>query len=62
MRKNTVTSKDDFFHQLKCHMVGMSKEAWGENGDRVVVSAVEERCKTIAPLPPILSPPPLKII
>ena len=26
-------------------MVGMSKEAWGENGNRVVVTYVEEICK-----------------
>ena len=33
------------FHRLKCHIVGMSKEAYGENGDRVVVQAVVERYK-----------------
>ena len=34
-----------FFHQLKFHIIGMIKEATGENGDMVVVSVVEERCK-----------------
>ena len=34
------------FHQLKSHMVGMSKEEYGENGDEIVVPAVEEICKS----------------
>ena len=34
------------FHQLIFHMLGMSKEAYGENGDMLVVPAVEERCKS----------------
>ena len=35
-----------FFHQLKFHMVGMSKETSGENGDIIVVPEVEERRKS----------------
>ena len=41
MRKNTVTFRDDFFHQLKFHMVGMRKDAQGEKYDRIVSPEVE---------------------
>ena len=35
------------FQQLKLHMLGMSKEEWGENSDRILLPAVEEICKKI---------------
>ena len=34
------------FNQLKFHMIGMSKEEYGENGDMIAVPSVEERCKS----------------
>ena len=51
MSNTKVTSRDDFFYQLKCHMVGMSKELWGENGDRVVAPTEEDKCKNFGTIP-----------
>ena len=43
--------RQKLFNQLKCHMVGMSKEVLLESYDRVMVPSLEERykqCGTIA--------------
>ena len=45
MKNTTFKSIDIFFHQLKGHMVGIIKEAYGESVNRVVGPAVEWRYK-----------------
>ena len=47
MMNTTVTSRDYFFHKLKFHIVGMSKEAQGKSVNRVVAPTVEDGYKKI---------------
>ena len=43
MKKTTVTQEMNTFHQLKCHMVGMSKGAKEESGNMIISPAVEAK-------------------
>ena len=46
MRKTTVTSRDDFFPPTEIPHDRHEQGGIGRNGDRVVVPAVEEICKS----------------